>query len=644
MRLSIRTKVQLFVFTLLLFICTVNIIVYRRVHTIIALYDKNYWYDHDYDLEQRMNSFRNDYLNEGKDKSVGSRGASIVDSSTVGEYAIIIKDSTIVNGNKKASVENSKDSYKYSYNEYNATEYKGRVHQSMRPIKNVATGAWIYGFWGGFCNQYFTFLGIVFLSNEVPNLNLNSDGAMIMSTSMSEKQKGEEKFHSHSHPTPSNQIYIHSLQWKDLYGTNEKLRHEILFDVPHWNSYYPTLPKLVASTSSSAPSDNNNRESNNAIFPDLYVHYDERGSDVSVVATLDKMEEKFGAAPRLIWNATVTTTATSTSTSTIHSSTDEKNKNRNNNHDKMRYATNPYPIGFDNSSQIANNRYKQFSKWLYNYHQEQRKRRQDKIDIDIGIDRQNRQEMEQYELIMRDALRPHPELQYIIQNFTQSSLLENKSNGNDSNAAQWDSSSSSNLSPPSYMVLHARIEPDMQHHPVCKTKKVVNITNIINGMYETFPEPPASTLIILLNKQLLEDEVRSGSSTFSKNKNDSDNLNKSAEIAKYNLQVVDNMLQSGLWNGRVKVIEAGSKLALESNHDVYSRYPVIVGGIINFFLSIEATVFIGTEVSSYSTSIVNSRFYRKGNGLNTSEGEEKSNYFYVPNGLYLKDSIHWFRC
>ena len=69
-----------------------------------------------------MNAFRNDqYLNEGKDKSQGSRGASIVDSNTVGEYAIIIKDSTIVNGNKKASVENSKDNYNYNYNEYNAT-------------------------------------------------------------------------------------------------------------------------------------------------------------------------------------------------------------------------------------------------------------------------------------------------------------------------------------------------------------------------------------------------------------------------------------------------------------------------------------------------------------------------------------------
>ncbi len=122
----------------------------------------------------------------------------------------------------------------------------------------------------------------------------------------------------------------------------------------------------------------------------------------------------------------------------------------------------------------------------------------------------------------------------------------------------------------------------MYNHPVCKTKKVVNITHIIDGIYDTFPEPPASTLIILLNKQLLEDEVRSGSSSFSKKGSDS---TQSVEMAKYNLQIVNDMLQHGLWGGRVNVMEAGSKLALDSNHDIYSKYPVLVGGIINFFLS-----------------------------------------------------------
>ena len=234
---------------------------------------------------------------------------------------------------------------------------------------------------------------------------------------------------------------------------------------------------------------------------------------------------------------------------------------------------------------------------------------------------------------MKGALRPHPELHFIIQNFVKSLLLTH-----DRSKGGIDSSSSSVS--PHFMVLHARIEPDMQNHPVCKRKKVVNITHIIKGMYEAFPEPPASTLILMLNKQLLEDEVHNERSNFSKN---AGNSTKSIEMAKYNLQIVHDVLKNGLWDGRVNVIEAGSKLAVESNHDIYSKYPVLVGGIINFFLSIEATVFIGTEVSTYSTSIVNTRFYRKNDG-SLGGGEEKRNYFYVPNGLYLKDEFHWFRC
>ena len=84
------------------------------------------------------------------------------------------------------------------------------------------------------------------------------------------------------------------------------------------------------------------------LYSQIYIYIMMRG-DPTFLLLLHwiKWREKFGAAPRLIWNATVTTTAKSTSISNIHSSMDQKNKNRNNNHDKMRYATNPYPIGFN---------------------------------------------------------------------------------------------------------------------------------------------------------------------------------------------------------------------------------------------------------------------------------------------------------
>ena len=118
-------------------------------------------------------------------------------------------------------------------------------------------------------------------------------------------------------------------------------------------------------------------------------------------------------------------------------------------------------------------------------------------------------------------------------------------------------------------------------------------------------------------------------------------------MAEYNLKIVNEILENGLWGGYTRVIEAGSRLALESNHAIYAKYHTLVGGIINFFLSLDANIFIGTEVSSYSTSVVNSRFYRNDNysdGGMKGEQKKKLDYFYSPEGLYAKESIHWFRC
>lgn len=41
------------------------------------------------------------------------------------------------------------------------------------------------------------------------------------------------------------QVIVESIKWKDLFGTNQRLRHDIFFDVKHWNSFYPTVPRFV---------------------------------------------------------------------------------------------------------------------------------------------------------------------------------------------------------------------------------------------------------------------------------------------------------------------------------------------------------------------------------------------------------------
>ncbi len=41
------------------------------------------------------------------------------------------------------------------------------------------------------------------------------------------------------------QLIVESIKWKDLFGTNQRLRHDQFFDVVHWNTYYPLLPRFV---------------------------------------------------------------------------------------------------------------------------------------------------------------------------------------------------------------------------------------------------------------------------------------------------------------------------------------------------------------------------------------------------------------
>ena len=78
-----------------------------------------------------------------------------------------------------------------------------------------------------------------------------------------------------------------------------------------------------------------------------------------------------------------------------------------------------------------------------------------------------------------------------------------------------------------------------------------------------------------------------------------------------------------MWGGKVKVVEAGSRKLEEVGNPFYARYLTIAGGIINLFLAIEADIFIGTEISTYSAVTVNGRYYR----------ERMESYFYHPNGI-----------
>ena len=96
------------------------------------------------------------------------------------------------------------------YVKYNATSYQRRLDDSLTPLSGAAS--WLFQpMWAGFCNQYMMFIGIIYLSQD-------------------------ENLH---------QFIEESMQWKDTFGHEEYLPHHMLFDVVHWNTFYPSLPRFI---------------------------------------------------------------------------------------------------------------------------------------------------------------------------------------------------------------------------------------------------------------------------------------------------------------------------------------------------------------------------------------------------------------
>jgi hypothetical protein len=91
-------------------------------------------------------------------------------------------------------------------------------------------------------------------------------------------------------------------------------------------------------------------------------------------------------------------------------------------------------------------------------------------------------------IMLRSALRPYPDMQQIIDK-----ALRDLTGGN-------------NASLQPYMTLHARVEPDMQMHNICMDKKERNLTKMFEMLERQFPEPPAPTVFMPIDRQYMEIE------------------------------------------------------------------------------------------------------------------------------------------
>ena len=95
---------------------------------------------------------------------------------------------------------------------YNAGEYKKSLDETLRASPDVKTAFQSKKNFSGLNNQIFRFLGVIFLA-------------------------ANEDF---------GQILEESITWKDTYGHNDFVPLHKLWDVVHWNSFFPSLPRFVS--------------------------------------------------------------------------------------------------------------------------------------------------------------------------------------------------------------------------------------------------------------------------------------------------------------------------------------------------------------------------------------------------------------
>jgi hypothetical protein len=306
------------------------------------------------------------------------------------------------------------------------------------------------------------------------------------------------------------QILLPSISLHDFLGTGKRVGFGAIFDVAHWNTHYPALPRLVR------------------FDPKLHEEW-----------VTWRMALTWLMGYNSFWNPA----------------------------DGL---TKPYAFG---STTDLLNAYKSYTS---------------------GID-DKRVERDPAELlILSGALRPHPELQSLLDHLT-------------SNMIGQTTNETSRHKPSGYMALHARVEPDMQSSVFCRWAKVKNLSTIFELLERDIPEPPAPILFIAVNRKLLE---RYGSDLRS------DNV-----IAVENLRALNRATAQGLWNGTVQVFEAGQGAL---NGTRFSSRPGVFGAAVDYFLAVDAILFVGTEISSFSMDIISTRFYR---------GNKANNYLYLPGGI-----------
>ena len=175
----------------------------------------------------------------------------------------------------------------------------------------------------------------------------------------------------------------------------------------------------------------------------------------------------------------------------------------------------------------------------------------------------------------------------------------------------------------SYLAVHPRVEPDMLRHNQCQGIKERNLTKIFRMIQEYEDFQSVDSVIVAANFKFMNGEMNRKSPYN--------------ELHQENRRLLNRALSSGLsLSGQKNVsLLVGGRTVVDNNR-VPGCSLDLAGAALDFDLAINADMFLGTAISTWSHSVWKTRVL---------QGRGGGNYAFTPQGIEKMDGdIPAFKC
>lgn len=179
-------------------------------------------------------------------------------------------------------------------------------------------------------------------------------------------------------------------------------------------------------------------------------------------------------------------------------------------------------------------------------------------------------------LLLQGALRPAPAMRAALQQF-------------------WNNNNAKN-----YLAIHLRMEPDyLCHHWGGQgLQHGRNLTEIIDRIQVQLSQRPMDRCFVAVNRRVLEDPTKIPAKAFP-------SVQACERERQANLEALNRLIQNGLWDGRVPVVERPPALA-KGKQSVVSTSS-LWGALMDAEICRHATIFVGRLGSTFALNIIRRR-------------------------------------